>query len=298
MPSILDDILRLFTEHGHAAYLGEPVSQTEHALQAAFAAEQAGAGSALIAAASSTTSAICSMLAHGPNSKRRRPLPRRNRRSLAYPTLRPRRHRARAPARRGQALPVRHRARLLCPSVQCFHRQLAPSGRAFTPSEVEEFRRGPFAADAVALRRWDEQAKVAGLPTPPLEHFLSHLSAAPALIAPGGLVGGFLSCGAQPSSLSLAVSPSIFAPTTRNGSSSASRRTAESSSPPIRCCAPPASRLPSPAGPSISPSAKMVVRSSSRTCAICCPRRRVSEDPAEARRSQGRLQCRRPARPQ
>src|SRR5689334_6736138 len=44
-------ILRLFQERGDAAYLGEPVSQTEHALQTAWYAEQAGAGNALITAA-------------------------------------------------------------------------------------------------------------------------------------------------------------------------------------------------------------------------------------------------------
>src|SRR5262249_49953725 len=44
-------VLRLFKERGDAAYLGEPVSQTEHALQAARAAERAGAAAALVAAA-------------------------------------------------------------------------------------------------------------------------------------------------------------------------------------------------------------------------------------------------------
>src|SRR5260370_854784 len=57
LPSVQDGaavvatILRLFAEHGLAAYLGEPVSQTEHALQAARAAEHSGAGASLIAAA-------------------------------------------------------------------------------------------------------------------------------------------------------------------------------------------------------------------------------------------------------
>src|SRR5262245_56541694 len=48
---VLNDIARLFAEHGGTAYLGERVSQTEHALQAAWAAEQSGAGPAVIAAA-------------------------------------------------------------------------------------------------------------------------------------------------------------------------------------------------------------------------------------------------------
>ena len=34
----------------------------------------------------------------------------------------------------------------------------------------------PGAADAVRLRRWDDMAKVAGLATPSLEHFLMRAS--------------------------------------------------------------------------------------------------------------------------
>ena len=44
-------VIRLFKERGDAAYIGEPVSQTEHALQAAWAAEKAGGSPALVAAA-------------------------------------------------------------------------------------------------------------------------------------------------------------------------------------------------------------------------------------------------------
>ena len=44
-------VLDLFHDRGSAAYFGENVSQTEHALQAAWAAEKAGAEPALIVAA-------------------------------------------------------------------------------------------------------------------------------------------------------------------------------------------------------------------------------------------------------
>ena len=49
--SIIDEIEELFARHGQAAYLGEPVSQSEHALQAACLAERDGAPAALVAAA-------------------------------------------------------------------------------------------------------------------------------------------------------------------------------------------------------------------------------------------------------
>jgi predicted HD phosphohydrolase len=47
----IEFLIRLFMERSDAAYVGEPVSQTEHALRAAWAAEQADAGRAVIVAA-------------------------------------------------------------------------------------------------------------------------------------------------------------------------------------------------------------------------------------------------------
>jgi predicted HD phosphohydrolase len=48
---MLTKILSLFETRGAEAYLGEPVSQLEHALQAAHLASRDGASSALVAAA-------------------------------------------------------------------------------------------------------------------------------------------------------------------------------------------------------------------------------------------------------
>ena len=49
--STVDEIVTLFETRGEAEYFGEPVSQREHALQAAHLAEQEGASDALIVAA-------------------------------------------------------------------------------------------------------------------------------------------------------------------------------------------------------------------------------------------------------
>jgi gamma-butyrobetaine dioxygenase len=46
-----NEVMRLMAEHGGEAYFGEPVSQLEHALQAAWFAARAGSAPALIAAA-------------------------------------------------------------------------------------------------------------------------------------------------------------------------------------------------------------------------------------------------------
>jgi len=42
---------------------------------------------------------------------------------------------------------------------------------------VDEFEAGPHFAAAIALRRWDEGAKVSGQNTPDFEHYLPHISA-------------------------------------------------------------------------------------------------------------------------
>src|SRR6185437_4187777 len=51
MTALVDEIFEVFREYGSGAYLGEPVSMTEHMLQSAYAAEQDGAPPRLVAAA-------------------------------------------------------------------------------------------------------------------------------------------------------------------------------------------------------------------------------------------------------
>jgi phosphonate degradation associated HDIG domain protein len=178
----IDAILGLFQERGDAAYLGEPVSQTEHALQTAWFAEQAGAGSALI------TAALLHDVGHLLHD-----LPEdcalagiddahevRGERWLARyfgPDV---------------TEPIRlHVAakRFLCATdpdylgllSEASLRSLKLQGGPFTPEEVTQFRQNPHCEAAIALRRFDEQAKVPGLPTPPLEHFRPYLEAARAV---------------------------------------------------------------------------------------------------------------------
>jgi phosphonate degradation associated HDIG domain protein len=178
-PEVGESILRLFRERGHAAYFGEAVSQTEHALQAAWAAEKTGAAAPLIAAA------LLHDVGHLQHD-----LPEdcagagiddaheeRGARWLAgyfSPAV---------------VEPIRlHVAakRFLCATEDGYFDQLSEVSRVslrlqggpFTPPEVAAFRLNPHAEAAVALRRWDEQAKVAGLRTPPLEHFRPYLEQA------------------------------------------------------------------------------------------------------------------------
>ncbi len=64
-------------------------------------------------------------------------------------------------------------ARLSADSV----RSLALQGGPMSRDEVAAWSANPHAALATTLRRFDEQAKVKGLATPPVEHFLSYVAA-------------------------------------------------------------------------------------------------------------------------
>lgn len=48
---------------------------------------------------------------------------------------------------------------------------LVLQGGRMSEAEISDFTRQPFWREALILRRMDEEAKVPGLPTPPLDHF-------------------------------------------------------------------------------------------------------------------------------
>jgi phosphonate degradation associated HDIG domain protein len=175
----LDYLLRLFHERGDAAYLGEPVSQKEHALQTAWAAEQAGAASVVIAAALlhdvghllHDLPEDCALAGIDDAHEERgaRWLDRHLGPAVAEPV------RLHVSAKRYLCATEPSYLGLLSEaSLRSLHLQGGP----FTPGEAAQFRDNPYAEAAVALRRFDEQAKVPGLPTPDLEHFRPYLEAA------------------------------------------------------------------------------------------------------------------------
>lgn len=173
---IVEEILELFRQRGDSAYVGEPVSQTEHALQAATFAEREGAGDPLIAAA------LLHDIGHlvhdlgedcadqGIDSRHEelgaRWLAARFGPEVVEPI------RLHVPAKR-----------YMCATDDSYYAGLSPAskqslalqGGPFTATEVEVFRAGPYAEAAVWLRRWDDQAKIPNLPTPDLRHFAPYL---------------------------------------------------------------------------------------------------------------------------
>jgi [1-hydroxy-2-(trimethylamino)ethyl]phosphonate dioxygenase len=169
-------IIRLFQEKGGSQYGGEAVTQGEHALQAALFAERANSSPELIAAA--LLHDVGHLLHALPDDAPEQGI------DDAHEALA-----ARWLAKHfgpGVVEPVRlHVAakRFLCVTDPEYFALLSPPSRLslrlqggpFTEAEAASFRSHPYHQDAVALRRWDDAAKVPELQTPPLEHFLTYV---------------------------------------------------------------------------------------------------------------------------
>ena len=170
--NVVDEICELFANKGHDAYVGEPVSQLEHALQSAYHAEQSGAAEPLIVAAllhdvgHLITKHAEDAADHGIDTRHEK-LGQAWLAKHAGPEV---------------TEPVRlHVAakRYLCATDRDYLAQLSPAsvqslrlqGGPFTPAQVAEFEDNPYFQDAVALRRWDDLAKVPELPVPGLDHY-------------------------------------------------------------------------------------------------------------------------------
>jgi [1-hydroxy-2-(trimethylamino)ethyl]phosphonate dioxygenase len=176
--AILDWIVQLFRARGDAAYIGEPVSQTEHALQAAWAAEKAQAGNAAVAAA--LLHDIGHLLHHLPEDCAEHGMDDSHEALGARWVGRFFRPEVSEPIR--LHVPAK---RYLCATEPGYLERLSPAsvlslklqGGPFSKAQVDQFQQNPYAAAALALRRWDEEAKIAGLWTPDLAHFCPYLEA-------------------------------------------------------------------------------------------------------------------------
>jgi phosphonate degradation associated HDIG domain protein len=169
---IVDEIFAAFRERGAESYLGEPVSLAEHMLQTALAAERDGADPVLVA------SALLHDYGHLVHT-----LP-EDAAEHGVDTL----HEEAGAAWLEQHFvtrvtePLRLHVlakRYLCATEPEYFEALSPAslhslelqGGPCSPAEVDAFERGPYAEDAIRLRRWDDIGKIAGLGTPPLEYY-------------------------------------------------------------------------------------------------------------------------------
>jgi gamma-butyrobetaine dioxygenase len=176
---ISDRITEIFEAKGGAAYFGEPVSQLEHALQAAYHAERDDAPDWLVAAA--LLHDIGHLLHDMPEQVADLGIDARHE-DIGHAWL------ARYFGPEVTA-PVRMHVdakRYLCATDAEYLSLLSPAsvqslqlqGGPFSEEEAREFEQRPFAREAVRLRRWDDLAKVPGMQVPGLESYRVAIEAA------------------------------------------------------------------------------------------------------------------------
>ena len=174
----LADIELLFAKKGGEQYTGEPVTQLEHALQTAMQAENEDADDALV------TAALLHDLGHLLHDLGATPSERGIDDVHQYRAI---------PFLRGLfpddvlgAVSLHVDAkRYLCATRPAYFaglsddskRSLKLQGGVFSAEQAAAFIAQPGAHDAVRLRVWDDLAKRAGLPTPPLGHYLNRARA-------------------------------------------------------------------------------------------------------------------------
>ena len=179
---VADEILEIFAKKGETAYYGEDVSQLEHALQAARCAEERHANDALIVAA------LLHDIGHiledipedtadlGIDAKHEEIgqdwLANRFAKSVVEPVY------LHVSAKRYLcATDSKYLGKLSPASVH----SLALQGGVMSPEEIQSFEKNEFYREAVALRKWDDQAKIPGLPTRKLEDYRELLNSVAAV---------------------------------------------------------------------------------------------------------------------
>jgi gamma-butyrobetaine dioxygenase len=170
-------IAGLFASEGAAEYLGEPVTQAAHMLQAAALAEKDGAPAALVAAAllhdvGHFHGAVTGHdLMHGTDNRHSHTGADWLAQWFGSEVTEPVRLHVAA-------------KRYLCATEPGYAATLSPAsvytlgvqGGPMQGAELGEFTASPYAADAVRVRRWDDQAKDPQAGAPEFSHFRPLLS--------------------------------------------------------------------------------------------------------------------------
>lgn len=171
------EIRSLFAARGDSNYGEEAVTQCQHALQAAWFAEQAGSPPALIVAA--LLHDVGHLLHDLPDDAPTSGVDDQHE-LLAARWLR---HRFGAEVIDPVVMHVAAK-RYLCATDASYTAQLSPpsqlslqlQGGPMSDEEARSFECQPFFDAAIRLRRWDDAAKQPDLETPDLEHFLQQVA--------------------------------------------------------------------------------------------------------------------------
>jgi [1-hydroxy-2-(trimethylamino)ethyl]phosphonate dioxygenase len=169
---VLDEVRRIFARRGSDAYFGESVSMTDHALQAAYFAQQEAAPGTLVVAA--LLHDVGHLLDNVPDDIEDwtadahheelggRWLAQRFRPEVSEPV------RLHVAAKRYLcATDPQYFEALSSASVHTLKLQGGP----MAADEIAAFEAEPYFREAVRVRRWDDQGKVAGLSIPSLEDY-------------------------------------------------------------------------------------------------------------------------------
>jgi phosphonate degradation associated HDIG domain protein len=169
---LTEELLAIYVGPGAAAYFGEAVTVTEHSLQAAHFAQSANASDSLVIAAllhdiGHLIEAVPGDIADWKTDARHevtgsRWLALRLGPDVFEPV------RLHVPAKR-----------YLCATDPDYFGALSPAsvvtlglqGGPMSRTESDLFETKPYFRDAVLLRQWDDQAKIAGLATPDFAHY-------------------------------------------------------------------------------------------------------------------------------
>ncbi len=175
----VQQVLALLAAEGNIAYFGEDVSVLEHSLQAAHFAERDGANSATVTAA--LVHDIGHLLHGLPEDIAAQGHDARHEEVACGYLARYFGEDVVAPVR----LHVAAKRYLCSVEPEYFHQlsassvqSLALQGGPMTEAEAAQFASRPYAFEAVALRRWDDEAKLTNYVVPALDHYLPRLAAA------------------------------------------------------------------------------------------------------------------------
>ena len=176
MSALVDQIRQLFAESGDNMYAGEPVTQTEHALQAASLALKAGASDAMVAA--SLLHDVGHLLHNLGEDIAKQGVDDEHERLGAEWLARS------FPPEVSQPVMLHVMAkRYRCAIDRSYFDRLSDASRLslelqggpLDEEQVRHYQADPYYQDSLMLRNWDEAAKVPGQPVESLDDMLQYV---------------------------------------------------------------------------------------------------------------------------